>query len=208
MPETVSPTRILDMASDHPYLSAACVVLGCAALIRFARRQRSDLPPGPKGYPIVGNLFNLPPTHLWEKFSESGKQYGPLSVPDPHSISFLHWRMLTSLLIGEITYLNVVGQKMIILNSSKAAVDLLDKRSSTYSNRPVIMLGGEIVGWNRSLGLMQYGPRFRELRKYFSKSIGTRASVEKFAPVQEKETAKFLARAMGGPGSLAQHIQQ
>ena len=116
--------------------------------------------------------------------------------------------MLTNLLIGEITYLNVVGQKMIILNSSKAAVDLLDKRSSTYSNRPVIMLGGEIVGWNRSLGLMQNGPRFRELRKYFSKSIGTRASVEKFAPVQEKETAKFLARAMRDPGSLAQHIQQ
>ena len=115
--------------------------------------------------------------------------------------------MLTNLFIGEITYLNVVGQKMVILNSSKAAVDLLDKRSSTYSNRPVIMLGGEIVGWNRSLGLMQYGPRFRELRKYLSKSM-TRASVEKFAPVQEKETAKFLARAMRDPGSLAQHIQQ
>ena len=77
---------ILDAAYNHPYFSTITVVLGCAALVRFVRRRRSDLPPGPKGYPIVGNLFDLPPTHLWEKFSEFGKQYGPLSVPDPHSI--------------------------------------------------------------------------------------------------------------------------
>ena len=125
----------------------------------------------------------------------------------PTRFSLLHGRILTSLLVGEITYLNVLGQKMIVLNSSKAAVDLLDKRSSNYSNRPVLMMGGEIAGWNRSLGFMQYGPRFRELRKYLSKSM-TRASVEKFAPLLEKETAKFVARVMVDPGSLAQHIRQ
>ena len=208
MPETVSPTRILDMASDHPYLSAASVVLGCAVLIRFARRQRSDLPPGPKGYPIVGNLFDLPPTHLWEKFSEFGKQYGPLSLLMPARFSLLHGRMLTNPFAGEITYLNVIGQKMIILNSSKAAVDLLDKRSSIYSNRPVVMMAGEIVGWNKILGFLQYGPRFREFRKYMNKSIGTRASVEKFAPLLEKETAKFVARVKADPSSLVQRIRK
>ena len=75
--ETAAP--ILDVASKHPYLSAVSVVVGCAALVRFARR-RSDLPPGPKGYPIVGNLPDLPPTHVWEKFGELGEKYGALSV--------------------------------------------------------------------------------------------------------------------------------
>ncbi|KAF9647047.1 cytochrome P450 [Thelephora ganbajun] len=109
---------------------------------------------------------------------------------------------------GEITYLNVLGQELIILNSSKVAVDLLDKRSAIYSDRPILMMGGEIVGWNRSLALTQYGPRFREFRKYMSRLVGTRASMEKFTPLQEKETAKFVARVMADPGSLVHQIRK
>ena len=73
-------TPILEAASDHPYISLASVVLGFAALIPLIRRRRSDLPPGPKGYPVIGNLFDVPPTHVWEKFGEFGKQYGALPV--------------------------------------------------------------------------------------------------------------------------------
>jgi hypothetical protein len=101
-----------------------------------------------------------------------------------------------------------LGEKIIILNSSKAAIDLLDKRSATYSNRPVLLVCGEIIGWKRALPLTQYGPRFRELRKDFSRSIGTRASMEKFAPLLEKETAKFVARVIASPGSLARQIRK
>jgi hypothetical protein len=77
--KTVAP--ILNVANDHPYLSVVSVFLGCAALIRFVRRGRSNLPPGPKGYPIVGNLFDLPQTYVWEKFAELGEKYGTLSFP-------------------------------------------------------------------------------------------------------------------------------
>ena len=97
---------------------------------------------------------------------------------------------------------------MIILNSSKAAVELLDKRSATYSDRPIVMMCGEIVGWNKSLALTQYGPRFREFRKFMSRLMGTRASVERFIPLQEKETAKCLARIMADPGSLVHQVRK
>jgi hypothetical protein len=110
--------------------------------------------------------------------------------------------------IGDVVYINVMGQEMIILNSSKAAVDLFDKRSANYSDRPVVMMCGEIVGWNRSLALLQCGPRFREFRKYLSKCIGTRGSMERFTPLQEKEMAKFLARVMADPGSLVHQIRK
>ena len=110
--------------------------------------------------------------------------------------------------IGDVTYINVLGQEMILLNSPKAAVDLLDKRSADYSDRPVVMMCGEIVGWNRSLALVQYGPRFREIRRYMNRLIGTRASTERFTPLQEKETAKFVARVMADPGSLVHQIRK
>ena len=105
-------------------------------------------------------------------------------------------------------YINALGQEMIILNSSKAAVDLLDKRSANYSLRPVITMCGEIVGWKRSMALLQYGPQFREHRKYISRFIGTRASIERLTPLQEKETAKFVARVMADPGSLVHQIRK
>ena len=110
--------------------------------------------------------------------------------------------------IGDVIYVNALGQEMIVLNSSKAAVDILDKRSTNYSDRPIVMMGGEIVGWNQALALIQYGPRFRESRKYATKFMGTRASVEKFVPLQEKETAKFVARVMADPGSLVNQIRK
>ena len=82
----------VDLVNDRPYLSLASVIIGSAALVWLGRRRsRSRLPPGPKGYPIVGNLFDLPPTHVWEKFGEWGKQYGGLSFlhPRPHIIHTL-----------------------------------------------------------------------------------------------------------------------
>ena len=41
-----------------------------------------------------------------------------------------------------------------------------------------------------------------------SKLIGTRASTEKFTPLQEKETARFVARVMADPGSLVHQIRK
>ena len=128
----------------------------------------------------------------------------------PHTIRSLtrmltHWTLYTP---GHVIYINLLGQDTIIINSSKAATDLLDKRSATYSNRPILTMGGEIVGWNRSMGLSQYGPRFREYRKFVNKVIGTRASMENLAPLQEREMVKFLARVTADPGSLAKQIRK
>ena len=200
------------MAGDHPYPSLAFAIIGCATLVRLAqRRSRSRLPPGPKGYPILGNLLDLPPDHIWEKFAAWGNQYGELFVLhlppynfylDANMFTFFHAD------IGDVTYVNVLGKEMIILNSSKAAVELLDKRSANYSDRPIAMMCGEIVGWNRSLALLRYGPRFREIRKYMNKVIGTRANMGKFAPLMEKEMAKFVARIASDPASLVRQIRK
>jgi hypothetical protein len=37
---------------------------------------------------------------------------------------------------GDLTYLNVAGQPVVIINSRKVAADLLDRRSAKYSDRP------------------------------------------------------------------------
>ena len=44
--------------------------------IRVAFRPTLPLPPGPKGYPIIGNMLDIPHAMPWKKFQEWSKVYG------------------------------------------------------------------------------------------------------------------------------------
>jgi len=48
---------------------------------------------------------------------------------------------------------SVFGQQMVILNSAQTAIEMLDKKSLIYSDRPIIPMGGELVGWKKLLVL-------------------------------------------------------
>ena len=39
-------------------------------------RKRLPLPPGPKGYLIIGNLLDVPKVMPWKAFGEWAKKYG------------------------------------------------------------------------------------------------------------------------------------
>lgn len=48
------------------------------------------------------------------------------------------------LCIGDVVYLHVFGQGLVFLNSPEAAFDLLDKRGSIYSDKPSLVMAGEL----------------------------------------------------------------
>lgn len=78
------------------------------------RSRKLPLPPGPKGLPIVGNVRDLSyqGKAAWVCYAEWAAKY------------------------GDVVYLNIIGQHIVILNSVKATTELLEKRSSNYSSRP------------------------------------------------------------------------
>ena len=39
--------------------------------------QGRNLPPGPRKYPLIGNLLSMPSTLEWETFAKWGKEYSP-----------------------------------------------------------------------------------------------------------------------------------
>lgn len=41
-------------------------------------------------------------------------------------------------------YLHVFGQGLVFLNSYEAAVDLLEKKGSIYSDKPSLVMAGEL----------------------------------------------------------------
>ena len=76
-----SPPKELGIPTMHPLLYIPFVLLPVLWLWNIrknARMKGLTLPPGPKRWPIVGNLFNLPSGKTWLVYDELFKQYGLL----------------------------------------------------------------------------------------------------------------------------------
>jgi len=134
-------SSILLFAQDHAIFSIGAI-LGLIVLyaVRYLASPYRKLPPGPRGYPIIGNLLELREAQ-WLKFTDWRKKYGWFVVSIlPGSIS--ESRPIRQ---GDIFYLNAAGQPIIILNSRKVAVDLLERRAGIYSDRPTNIVACELM---------------------------------------------------------------
>ena len=126
-------------------------------------------------------------------------------------------------------HLNVLGQHILVLNSLEVITDLLEKRSSNYSDRKQTTMMIELcvslslfsfhlkelvknaVRCRMDLGLsmsrMPYGPWWRKHRKSFHEYF-QRNAVTKYQPIQRQETRAFLRRLLITPDNFLHHIRQ
>ena len=124
-------------------------------------------------------------------------------------------------------YLNVLGQHFIISSSLEVITDLLEKRSSNYSDRKqMTMLNKLYVSHsfhlkelvknavrcrmnhgNLSMSFMPYGLWWRKHRRLFHEYFH-RNAVTKYQPIQRQETQAFLRRLLVTPDDFFHHIRQ
>ena len=58
---------------------------------------------------------------------------------------------------GDLIYLNAGGQPIVVINSRKVAVELLDRRGAIYSDRPTNVIVDNIMSRGHLIGFARYG---------------------------------------------------
>lgn len=120
---SLSPTMVLN---NSVYAISAIGLALYLLKLWLARRSALPLPPGPKGYPLIGNAYDIPHHYPWLTYAEWAHNY------------------------GDVFSFNVFGKTTIVLSSLEAVTELLEKRSSNYSDRPRMVLSSYFT-WSISV---------------------------------------------------------
>ncbi|KAF7377468.1 Cytochrome P450 [Mycena sanguinolenta] len=153
---------------------------------KLTSKNPAPFPPGPKGLPILGNALDMPTSHPWITFSQWGEKYGGL------------------------VYLNALGKSLVIINDANYAVDILDKKARSSSDRPTLVMAGQLVGWDKLPALAQtsHPSPWPEVRRLFAQSMGSRRKAEEFGDIFEVETRAFLKRTVENPMQWLEHTKR
>jgi len=157
----------MDPSWSNCFLLSAVLAIILLGQLWRNRHRPGPYPPGPPGLPIIGNFFDIPRSAPWIQFAEWGKKYG---MPNPNSLEFFfkqpvflrnmpilyltssirqthissHDILRLQSIPGPVTYLNLLGRPLIVLNTAKATIDLLERRGGNYANRPGSIMVGEM----------------------------------------------------------------
>ncbi|KAJ7479887.1 cytochrome P450 [Mycena latifolia] len=177
---------------------AACGILALWIAYGFLHPKRR-YPPGPTGIPLIGNLFQLPKSKPWIHYAHWARVFGQLSLP----VVFL---CLTDRL-GEIFRFRVFGREFVVLSSISTALDLFERRSMIYSDRPVFVMCGELVGRDESVLFSHYGERLRSYRRILNPTLGPGVA-HRHWKMQQEEVHKFLNSLVVSPDRLMPAIRR
>ncbi|KAG2335457.1 cytochrome P450 [Suillus weaverae] len=160
--------------------TAISLVAICAFLLvgSFNRNPQYPLPPGPPRRLLVGNLLDIPRFRAWHKFLQWKDQY------------------------GDVVYAEALGNSILILNTIESVTDLLVKKPSIYSDRPIFTMAGELmtldnVSLRQSMPMLQYGTTWREHRKLSRMALSPDA-VKRYHRVQEDIIAMYMPSKTAG----------
>ncbi|KAF2211351.1 hypothetical protein CERZMDRAFT_85519 [Cercospora zeae-maydis SCOH1-5] len=158
------------------------LVYGLYRLLSIGKRPK-DYPPGPPTLPIIGNIHQMPTKDAHLQFQRWAEEYGDVY----------------SLMLGT--------QTLIVLSSDTAIKDLMDKRSSNYSDRPELYIGQELGSGNLRVLMMGYSPKWRSMRKMFHHLLNATVAGD-FVPYQTLENKQMLNDLVDSPNDFLQHIRR
>ncbi|KAJ7487682.1 cytochrome P450 [Mycena galericulata] len=141
------------------------------------------LPPGPKAN-WMGNVVDLPRIRPWLTYAEWKNVY------------------------GDLIYIRVFGNPILVLNSAAVTSDLLEKRGGNYSSRPIRTMIVELIGWDWLVSAFPYGSFWQKHRIMFHRHLPSNESSSRWHPLQIQETHAMLRSLLHSPLEFRYHIRK
>ncbi|KAJ7783872.1 cytochrome P450 [Mycena maculata] len=142
------------------------------------------LPPGPKAK-WMGSVVNLPRIRPWITYGTEWKD-----------------------LYGDLIYIRVFGNPILVLNTAVVTTDLLEKRGGIYSSRPVRTMIVELIGWDWLVSAFPYGAFWQKHRIMFHRHLPANESSTRWRPLQIQETHELLRSLLLHPAEFRYHIRK
>ncbi|CAK9165543.1 unnamed protein product, partial [Ilex paraguariensis] len=145
-------------------------------------------PPGPPGWPIVGNMFDLG-TMPHQNFHQLRTKY------------------------GSVLWLKLGSTNTMVIQSAKAAAELFKKHDLPFADRKVPDALTALCYNQGSLAFGNYGPNWRMLRRVCSMELQNNKRINESASLRQKcidnmiiwiEEDSAASRAQGGTGEVQQ----
>ncbi|CAE6527288.1 unnamed protein product [Rhizoctonia solani] len=147
-------------------------------LVLYARKWTSRRilvrPPTPTRLPVIGNLFSMPPGSEHVAYMKLGNQ-----------------------LKSDIVFLEILGLKLVVLNSAQDGIDLLEKRSARYSDRisARALAHPDLFDWPNGVAFLPNNDIWRFQRRMLNGLLNLKV-VPKFHSLQEQQAGRFLQRLL------------
>ncbi|KAF5315269.1 hypothetical protein D9619_007193 [Psilocybe cf. subviscida] len=163
------------------------VFIGAIVIYAIQRSQASalrslPLPPGPSVTSwLSGHQSIIPVAQPWKVYAKWADKYGP------------------------IVHLRVYGQHSIILSSVEHCIEVFEKRSNLYSDRPRLTMIN-LMGWDFAASLLPYGSQWRKQRRLFQQAF-KRVSSLSYRSEQTRKVNDMLYDLLMSPDDFRNHVK-
>ncbi|OMO60200.1 Cytochrome P450 [Corchorus olitorius] len=162
-------------SSSHVFFTILAFLISCLIffLSRKSKSKRLNLPPGPPGWPVVGNLFQAARSGkpFFEYVDDLRKKYGPIFT------------------------LKMGTRTMIILSDAKLCHEAFIEKGALLASRPRENPTRNIFSCNKfTVNAAVYGPVWRSLRRNMVQNMLSSSRLKEFRKIRADSMDKLISR--------------
>ncbi|KAI0720650.1 cytochrome P450 [Fomitopsis betulina] len=180
----IPPVCNSDSVIMYSRIVESVLLLSLYLVSTWYKSRRLRLPPGPSGLPLIGSLHLISDDYQQDTFSEWARKY------------------------GDIVYAKFLGNDMLIVNSTDAARELMEKRGAKYSSQPLFIFLCDLAGFSWNTGFTQDTGRWKRHCKWFQDGFQAKRRLNEYIPIQQRETRRVLYNLLVDTDAYMSHIKR